>query len=227
MLVYCNRSFHGLKAVIFDMDGTIIDSIDLYYAVIKDVMGRLGMDTALTRQVLSEGMSQGKRLADIIFPSGLEDRERAVEDFRTLSTNAYKQIFSKGEVELIDGVDGLLEDLRLRGFSLAIVTSSLSEVVVPFLKARNLDSFFACVLGQTEVSRLKPHPDPLLRCAEILGITPCESVYVGDSIIDIRAGKAAGSATIGVLTGASDLDLLMGEAPDAILDSVGDLPAVL
>lgn len=227
MLICQNKPFNTLRAIIFDLDGTLIDSIDLYHAIIKDVMGWLGMEMSLSREVLFECLSQGKKLSDVVFPPDLADRERAVEDFKTLSTNAFKETFSRGEVELIDGVNGLFGELRQRGFSLAIVTSSMTEVVVPFLKARNLDSYLDCVIGRTEVPRLKPFPDPLLKCVKILNVEPGESVYVGDSIIDIQAGKAAGTGTIGVLTGASDLNRLKAESPDMILDSVGDLLTIL
>jgi HAD superfamily hydrolase (TIGR01509 family) len=157
----------------------------------------------------------------------LENRDTIVERFRDQAIEAFKQIFTRGEVELIDGVDVLLEELDQRGFSLAIVTSSMAEIIVPFLKARNLHTYLDCVLGRSEVSRLKPFPDPLLKCMRILGVEPHQSVYVGDSIIDIQAGKAAGTGTVGVLTGTTDLARLSEEAPDAILDSVGDLPTVL
>ena len=62
---------------------------------------------------------------------------------------------------------------------------------------------------------------------EILNVEPRETIYVGDSAVDIQAGKAAGVWTVGVLSGASDLNLLKTEAPDAILNSVGDLLAIL
>lgn len=227
MLIFQRKRLHPLKAIIFDLDGTLIDSIDVYHAIIKDVVQCLGMEMTLSREALFECLSQGRKLSDIIVPLDLENRERAVEDFKTLSLKAFRETFSTGEVTLIDGVNGLFEELKQRGFSLAIVTSSMTEVVVPFLKARNLHSYFACVLGRSEVPRLKPFPDPLLKCVKILSVEPCESVYVGDSAIDIQAGKAAGTGTIGVLTGASDLNRLQAEAPDVILDSVGDLLTVL
>jgi HAD superfamily hydrolase (TIGR01509 family) len=141
--------------------------------------------------------------------------------------DAFKEIFSRGEVQLIDGVSSLLEELRRRELSLAIATSSMTEMVVPFLKAKNLHPYLHCVLGRTEVPQLKPFPDPLLKCMEILNVQPHETVYVGDSAVDIQAGKAAGTWTVGVLTGTSNLDRLESEGPDAILDSVGDLLTLL
>jgi HAD superfamily hydrolase (TIGR01549 family) len=181
----------------------------------------------LSKELLFESLSQGKRITDFIFPPHLEDRKGVIERFNAMALQAFEQIFSQGEVELIDGIDGLFEELRERGFSLAIVTSSMTEIIIPFLEAKDLYPYFDCVLGRTEVPRLKPSPDPLLKCLQILEIPPFESVYVGDSAIDVQAGKAAGTGTVGVLTGASDLRRLRAEAPDAIVDSVRDLLTIL
>ena len=227
MPIFQKRPFHSIRAIIFDMDGTLIDSIDVYHAILKDVMECLGMELTSSREVLFETLSQGKKLSDIIFPPDLKNRRTIVEQFNLLAMNAFKETFSRGKVELIDGVIHLLDELKGRGFSLAIVTSSMTEVVIPFLKARNLHSYLNCVLGRTEVPRLKPFPDPLLKCIEILNVEPRETIYVGDSAIDIQAGKAAGVWTVGVLTGTSDLNRLKAEAPDAVLHSVGDLLTIL
>ncbi len=227
MLIFQKRPFHSIRAIIFDMDGTLIDSIDAYHAILKDVMVHLGMELTSSRAVLFEYLSQGKKLSDIIFPPDLENRRMIVQRFSALTIHALKETFSRDKVELIDGVIRLFDELKGRGFSLAIVTSSMTEVVVPFLKARNLHSYLNCVLGRTEVPQLKPAPDPLLKCMEILNVEPCETIYVGDSAVDIQAGKAAGLWTVGVLTGTSDLNRLKAEAPDAILHSVEDLLAIL
>lgn len=227
MLISRKRSFHSIRAIIFDMDGTLIDSIDLYHIILKDIMETLGMEMPFSRELLFESLSHGVKLSDIIFPPDMNNREKIVERFRTLAMDAFREIFSRGDVKLIDGVSPLFEKLRRRGFFLAIATSSMTEMVVPFLKAKNLHPYLHCVLGRTEVPQLKPFPDPLLKCMEILNVQPHETVYVGDSAVDIQAGKAAGTWTVGVLTGTSDLKRLKSEAPDAILDTVGDLLTLL
>jgi len=227
MLISRKRSFHSIRAIIFDMDGTLIDSIDLYHIILKDIMETLGMEMPFSRELLFESLSHGVKLSDIIFPPDMNNREKIVERFRSLAMDAFREIFSRGDVKLIDGVSSLFEELRGRGFSLAIATSSMTEMVVPFLKAKNLHPYLHCVLGRTEVPQLKPFPDPLLKCMEILNVQPHETVYVGDSAVDIQAGKAAGTWTVGVLTGTSDLSRLESETPDAILDTVGDLLTLL
>ncbi len=82
MLIFQKRPFHSIRAIIFDMDGTLIDSIDAYHAILKDVMERLGMELTFSREVLFETFSQGKKLSDIIFPPDLENRRMIVEQFQ-------------------------------------------------------------------------------------------------------------------------------------------------
>jgi len=227
MLIFQRKPLPSIRAVMFDMDGTLIDSIDAYHEIIKDIMRSLKMELTLSREAVFEYLSQGKNLSDIMFSPDLEDRDKAVEQFRILAIRAFRDIFSRGAVDLIDGTNELLEKLKRRGFAMAVVTSSPSEVILPYLKRKNLKPYLSCVVGRTEVSRLKPFPDPLLKCMKILNAKPGESLYVGDSVIDIQAGKAAGTWTGGVLTGTSDASRLKAEAPDLILDTVGDLLTVL
>jgi phosphoglycolate phosphatase-like HAD superfamily hydrolase len=86
---------------------------------------------------------------------------------------------------------------------------------------------FDGIVGREDVEIRKPHPEPVLKCLGHLGLAPQETVYIGDSPIDIQAGKAAGSYTIGVLTGTSPQHILHLEGPDHILPSVAGLSSIL
>lgn len=227
MILFQKKRFTSVKAVLFDMDGTLIDSMGAYYAIIRDVLGQLNMEITVSRESLFESLSRGESLSNVVFAPGMTRRDSIVQQFNTLALEAFREMFSEGDVALIDGVSTLLEELRCKGFLLAIVTSSRAEIVLPFLKAKAIHPHLNCVIGRFDAPRLKPFPDPLLTCTEILGVHPGETIYVGDSIIDIQAGKAAGTGTVGVLTGTSNMDGLRAEAPDAILESVGDLPTLL
>jgi HAD superfamily hydrolase (TIGR01509 family) len=129
------------------------------------------------------------------------------------------------ETIAIPGSIELLHDLHACGFRLGIATSS--GRALPFLDRWGVRQLFDGIVGREDVEIRKPHPEPVLKCLGHLGLAPQETVYIGDSPIDIQAGKAAGSYTIGVLTGTSPQHILHLESPDHILPSVAGLSSIL
>ncbi len=129
------------------------------------------------------------------------------------------------ETEAIPGSIELLHDLHAQGLRLGIATSS--GRALPFLDRWGVRHVFRGIVGREDVESRKPHPEPILKCLSHLALDPHEVTYVGDSIVDIRAGKAAGVSTVGVLTGTSTQAILHDEEPDHILDSVAALLHIL
>ena len=86
---------------------------------------------------------------------------------------------------------------------------------------------FHAIVGREDVTRRKPHPEVILRCLAELGLEPGDAVYVGDSRIDIEAGKAAGLHTVGVLTGTTTRDALAAVSPEHILKAAPELLELL
>jgi phosphoglycolate phosphatase-like HAD superfamily hydrolase len=95
------------------------------------------------------------------------------------------------------------------------------------LKKAGVDKLFEAIITSDDVEKRKPAPDPLIVCAQQLELKPGGCVYVGDTTTDIKAGKAAGMRTIGVLTGFDGYETLEPENPDAIIDSVRNLMEVI
>ena len=95
------------------------------------------------------------------------------------------------------------------------------------LKNAGVASLIRTIITSDDVDKRKPAPDPLIMCAQTLALRPANCVYVGDTITDMQAGKAAGMRTIGVLTGFDDYKSLSKEQPDAIIDSICHLGEVL
>ena len=91
------------------------------------------------------------------------------------------------------------------------------------LKKANIDDLIEVIITIDDAQRKKPAADPLIECAKRLGVDADNCVYVGDSRIDIKAGRAAGMKTVGVLTGLDDYDSLMEEGPDMVINSLVDL----
>ena len=127
---------------------------------------------------------------------------------------------------MIPGVERLLPLLAARGISIGVVTSTdrrnIDKKLVT-LERKGLRTLLEVVIATEDAPRKKPAPDPLLEGARRLDVPAEGCVYVGDSHVDIRAGRAAGMATIGVLTGLDDSATLLREQPTLLLDSVEEL----
>jgi phosphoglycolate phosphatase-like HAD superfamily hydrolase len=98
--------------------------------------------------------------------------------------------------------------------------------MIPFRDA-GLEKQLEVIVTADDVRHKKPAAEPLVQCSEKLGVSAEKCVYVGDTRVDIRAGKAAGMGTVGVLTGFDDYDTLKNETPDAIIGSIAQLSETL
>ena len=213
-----------VKGVIFDVDGTIADSVGMFYEAALEVLHLAGVPAAPKERVY-ELMRVGDEnpLAKLLppdYPDPVTTLKRIVDDrmFEWMRRYHY-------ETEAVPGSIELLHELATKGVRLGIATSS--GRALPFLDQWGVRHLFHGIVGREDVESRKPHPEPVLKCLGHLQLNPDEAVYIGDSPIDIRAGKAAGVYTIGVLTGTSLHEVLSLEAPDHIVNSVADLRPLL
>src|SRR5437667_13125 len=159
-----------------------------------------------------------------LFPPGYHDPTATLKRIVDSRMNEWMRRYHH-DTAAIPGSIELLHDLHARGLRLGIATSS--GRALPFLDRWGVRRLFSGIVGREDVETRKPHPEPVLKCLGHLGLDPHEVAYIGDSPIDIRAGKAAGSYTVGVLTGTSPRDVLHVEGPDHILESVAGLCKIL
>jgi len=133
-------------------------------------------------------------------------------------------------LELIQGAGHIVESLSSNGLKIGLVTSTQRqylETKMQPLKNAGVDNLFDAIITSDDVEKRKPAPDPLITCAQLLDMKPGNCVYVGDTTTDIKAGKAAGMRTIGVLTGFDEYGALEKEDPDAIIENVQNLLEVI
>ena len=213
-----------MRGVIFDVDGTLADSVGFFYEIALEVLELAGAPPVAKEQVY-ELMRLGdaaplEKLFPPDYPEPSATLKRIVDSRMPEWLRRYHH-----ETEAIPGSISLLYDLYARGLRLGIATSS--GRALPFLDRWGVRRLFSGIVGREDVESRKPHPEPVLKCLGHLGLDPREVVYIGDSPIDIRAGKAAGSYTAGVLTGTSPHGVLLCEDPDHILESVAGLLSIL
>jgi HAD superfamily hydrolase (TIGR01549 family) len=213
-----------VKGVIFDVDGTLADSVGFFYEIALEVL-RLAGAPPVSREDVFALMRLGDAAPlEKLFPADFPNPGAALKRIVDERMHEWMRRYHD-ETEAIPGSVELLHDLRAAGLQLGIATSS--GRALPFLDRWGVRHLFDGIVGREDVESRKPHPEPILKCLGHLQLDPHEVAYVGDSIIDVRAGKAARVYTVGVLTGTSPHDVLHQESPDHILESVAGLFDIL
>ncbi len=215
----------SVDTVMFDFDGTLVDSMDCYYSVFLDTFSEFGLPV-VERAELMRLMRNGRNILETLIPADWPEREYTVDQCRNVFQWMWDER-SLTEIVLHAEVAPTLHELRERGLKLGLATAARGDWIEHVLDKHGIASFFQAVVTMADVEARKPAPDLLLECLRQLDSEPDRSVYVGDSPIDILAAKSAGVRPIGVLCGASTRTALQAAGPDLILDHVGELLAVL
>lgn len=213
-----------VKGILFDVDGTLAGSVELFYEVALEVLRLAGLPPRPREDVYALMRVGHPSLLEQLFPPDYPDVAATVRRIQDDHMDEWLRRYHE-ETEAIPGSVALLHDLHGQGFRLGIATSS--GRALPFLDTWGVRHLFGAIVGREDVERHKPHPEPLVACLAGLRLDPGAAMYVGDSPIDIQAGKAAGLPTVGVLTGTSTTAILHQEGADYVLPSVAELPGLL
>jgi phosphoglycolate phosphatase len=210
------------RAVIFDVDGTLVDSIGAYHAAASLAAAEFGL--RVPGDAIRVALNGGPPFWHLVVPEGRRT-PALLAALREATLRHWPRILA-AEVGLFPGLADTLDRLRAAGLRLAIYTGSHGESLPP-LQAAGLLEHFEVVLTALDVQQRKPHPEGLLLCLERLGLAPGEAIYVGDSVQDIQAAQAAGMAAIGLLSGTADSALLSAAGPERILPDHSRLADIL
>ena len=207
--------------VLFDLDGTVIDSGAMIVASMRHaattVLGREIADDVLKAAVGGPGLVAQMRALD---------EQRADELVRVY--REHNEPLHAG-LEACRGMDGVLATLRREGRRLGIVTAKRrATVALAFEVLPELEASFDVVVASDDTERHKPHPDPLLAALKRLGAEPADAAYVGDSPFDVQAAKAARVFAVAVAWGGIHGEArLARERPDALVHDAEELLGVL
>jgi pyrophosphatase PpaX len=206
--------------VLFDFDGTVIDSGSIILASMrhatKTVLGRDIPDEELGRAVGGSGLVEQMRLID---PERVDELVACYRE--------HNEPLHAGLAECA-GMTDALTVLKEEGRKLGVVTAKRQETVRLAFSYLPLEHFFDVVVGSDDTERHKPDPQPLEHALLLLRADPDQAVYVGDSPFDVRAAKAAGLHAIAVTWGGiHPRERLEAEEPDAVVATPGELLAAL
>lgn len=215
------------RAVLFDLDGTLVDSVpDLTRCVNAALVAarRPAVTQAQVRGWVGNGAA---RLLHRALSGRCDGYAPAAEHAAALAVfNAHYAAEPCRDSRLYPGVTEALAALRQEGVLLGLVTNKPSRFVAPLLAMLKLGDAFACQVGGDSTACLKPDPLPVHHALDLLGCGAHEAVLVGDSRVDMNAGRAAGVATVAVSYGYDpDCDFpALGAL--AVLDCLARLPAL-
>ena len=184
----------GKEAVIFDLDGSLVDSMWIWKQIDIDYLGRFGHSLPPTLQEEIGGMSFSETAVYIKNRFGIPDSiEKMTQDWNDMAWEKYTN-----EVKLKNGVYQFLQECKRRNIKLGIASSNSRELVNAVLDALNVADYFDYTMTGSEAKKGKPAPDIYLAVAKALNIQPHKCLVFEDIIQGIQAGKSAGMTVIAV-----------------------------
>jgi pyrophosphatase PpaX len=208
-------------AILFDLDGTLIDSIELILSSARYAFDKMGRERPSDEEWL-QGV--GIPLFTMFGRYARDDADRLalIAAYREHQFAHHDRL-----VKPYDGVRDLLGTLRSRGHELGVVTSKSEYLAMRGLAHVRLARLFDTIVGCDSTTRHKPDPEPVWLALHRLGRAPADAVFVGDSVHDVLAGNAAGVTTIAALWGAFNRQDLEPGSPTAWAERVSEVAGLL
>jgi len=209
------------KAVIFDLDGTVLDTLEDLADSMNITLAKFGFPERTLehhRSAIGNGI---RKFAERCIPeTALTDS--FLDEFVKVAAEDYKSN-SMIKTKPFDGINELFDFLSGESISISILSNKRNEIVNELMGYYFPDYNFDCVFGEIPGVPKKPNPTAALNIAQECGISPEKIVFIGDSIYDVITGKNAGMKTVAVTWGNHDRCLLETEKPDFIADNTCEI----
>jgi N-acetyl-D-muramate 6-phosphate phosphatase len=212
-----------IKALCFDVDGTLSDTDDLYTLKISRFFPRIIFKEPnhSARRFVMWIEAPGNALLGLADRLAIDEEMTAIIDW--ISRH---RIQSTRRFLLVPGVNEMLNQLHGR-YPMAIISARDENGTMAFLEKFGLVKYFDTIITNLSAEHTKPYPDPILLAAKTMNVAPENCLMIGDTTVDIRAGKSAGAQTVGVLCGFGEELELRNMGADMILENTPSLLEVL
>ncbi len=206
---------HKIDTILFDLDGTLINTIDLIVASFEHTLDHY-----------FPGKYGREEIATFIGPPLSETFGRLNPGYTEEMIGMYRKFNHANHDDLVleyEGVQETLDELYDAGYNMAVVTSKRRDTAVKGLQLMNMEKYFPVIVSLDEVTKPKPDPQPLYTALDQLGRKAGQALMVGDSEHDILAGKNAGTKAAGVAWSIKGKEHLESYSPDIMLHSMPEL----
>ena len=179
-------------AVIFDLDGVLINSVPVHYKSVKQLFSEIGINDYTFNEMLEYDVTRG---AMNLIPRVLKDR--GVNGNVKALLLRKKQLMKGKHIPLMPGVKQLIKKLKKEGYTIAVASNGTKEFVLGILKKHKINKYFSCVLTGNDIKHHKPNPEIYKKMAKCLKVKPRDCIVIEDSRDGTVAGKRAGMTVIG------------------------------
>jgi pyrophosphatase PpaX len=208
-------------AVLFDLDGTLVDTIELLLSSMRHAF-RSRPERAPTFEQWIAGIGTPLATQLRVYAANETELEELTEGYRS-----YQILHHDRLTRCYEGAVSVVEDLHRRGHPMAVVTSKGNGIARRTIEYVGLDRYLPVIVGVDSTRKHKPDPEPVYFALEQLGAPRETAAFVGDSPHDVAAGNAAGVTTIGALWGPFSREALVIASPTYLLEGIRELPGLL
>ena len=213
----CEKRFKA-KGIFLDLDGTLVDSNQAYFGAAQTAFNTLGLEPPEMKVALEipKRMEQGLDIDDLVTGD--------IRQFKKVYLKSF-YLLTEQKTRLVPNVSATLKALS-ENAKLALITMRFmpNQAIVNELNHLGIGKYFTHVITALDSCKPKPSPEALIKCVQALDVDICDCLIAGDSVNDIRAGKAAGAKTVAVLSGLYYNEELTKENPDLIIPDITKLP---
>lgn len=178
-----------VKAILFDLDGVLVDSFDAWFHVFNDTLKQFGLKT-ITKSQFKKGFG-----APIEQDVRKYFKGKTIEEVKRVYNMKYKKWIKS--VKLFQQSISILKKLKKEKIKLGLITNSTRIITITILNHFDLKKYFDVIVTMDDVKRRKPAPDMVLKACKILKVKPQNTILTGDTKNDMLAGKKAGCITVG------------------------------
>jgi beta-phosphoglucomutase family hydrolase len=210
-----------MKAVIFDKDGVLVETFNLYFEAYKKILSQIRIKITEDDIAKRYGMKGPEIIKQIIEENKKKMTDEEIEKLANEKDKIYIKLSEK-KLKLLPGVKKLLIYLKKKKYKIGIASSASKKIVEQMVEVTKIKNYVDTTVHGFEVKSSKPDPEIFLKCAEKLKVKPEDCIVFEDSIHGIKAAKKAGMKSVAVTTGQTSREELEKMQPDWILNTLED-----